>query len=421
LKVNKTQTFFIAAFDAAIRVAIGLGILLAPLTIVWIFENDPNVDWFVAFRAAADFWLVSHGTRLVVPAGEILGVVVPTFVVSLVPLGMTIWFARMYYTAGKRFLASSALWPGWLGGTLVMGALSLGISTLAFDPAIYPVTWQGLIFPTGLFFLFQFLGSVFGRPDELFDGDVLDQAPERDRIRRALNDFRLKLHWSIRSLVSPALRAGTSITLMLLMASAFSIAILIGFSWIDITRLYESVQVSVLGAIVLTAGQLALLPNIIIFGASWFTGVGFSIGVGSLISPLGSQVGPLPALPILGALPVGRLDFGMVAIGVVLVASFIATLSIRRSADEIRFEFATAWSAAVSLGLSIALVTSLQLGLLAVLASGAAGPGRLSLIGINPWLLMLISFIEVFVVATLAAFLSARPTDTSDTKPRAVN
>jgi hypothetical protein len=421
LKVNKTQTFFIAAFDAAIRVAIGLGILLAPLTIVWIFENDPNVDWFVAFRAAADFWLVSHGTRLVVPAGEILGVVVPTFVVSLVPLGMTIWFARMYYTAGKRFLASSALWPGWLGGTLVMGALSLGISTLAFDPAIYPVTWQGLIFPTGLFFLFQFLGSVFGRPDELFDGDVLDQAPERDRIRRALNDFRLKLHWSIRSLVSPALRAGTSITLMLLMASAFSIAILIGFSWIDITRLYESVQVSVLGAIVLTAGQLALLPNIIIFGASWFTGVGFSIGVGSLISPLGSQVGPLPALPILGALPVGRLDFGMVAIGVVLVASFIATLSIRRSADEIRFEFATAWSAAVSLGLSIALVTSLQLGLLAVLASGAAGPGRLSLIGINPWLLMLISFIEVFAVATLAAFLSARPTDTSDTKPRAVN
>ena len=419
--MSKPQTFFIAAFDAAIRVAIGLGVVLAPLTIVWIFENDPSVDWFVAFRAASDFWLVSHGTRLVVPAGEILGVVVPTFIVSLVPLGMTIWLARIYYNAGKRFLASSALWPGWLGGTLVMGASSLGISTLAFDPAIYPVTWQGVVFPTGLFMLFQFLGSVFGKPDELFDGDVLDQAPERDRIRRALNDFRLRLHWSIRSLIAPALRAGTSITVMLLMSSAFVIAGLIGFSWIDITRLYESVQVSVLGAIVLTAGQLVLLPNIIIFGAAWFTGVGFSIGAGSLISPLGAQVGPLPALPILGALPVGRLEFGMVAIGVVLLASFIATLSIRRSADEIRFEFATAWSAAISLGLSIAVVTSAQLGLLAVLASGSAGPGRLSQIGVNPWLLMLISFIEVFIVSTLAAFLSARPTDSSDPKPRAVN
>jgi len=419
--VNKTQTFFLAAFDAAIRVFLGLGILLAPLTIVWIFENDPDVDWFVAFRAASDFWLLSHGTRLVVPAGEILGVAVPTFVVSLIPLGMTIWLARLYFTAGKRFLASSALWPGWLGGTLVFGSASLGISTLAFDPAIYPVTWQGVLLPTALFFLFQFLGSVFGKPDELFDGDVLDQAPERDAIRRSLNDFRLKLHWSIRSLIAPALRAGTAITVMLLMVSAFVIALLIGFSWVDITRLYESVQVSFLGAILLTVGQLAILPNIIIFGAAWFTGVGFSIGTGSLISPLGSQVGPLPAVPVLGALPVGRLDFGMIAIVVVLLAAFVATLSIRRSADEIRFEFATAWSAAISLGASIALVTSLQLGVLALIASGGAGPGRLSEIGINPWLLILVSFIEVFVVATLAAFFSARPTDSSEPKPRAVN
>ena len=419
--MNKPQTFFIAAFDAAIRVALGLGVLLAPLTIVWIFENDPSIDWFVAFRAASDFWLLSHGTRLVIPAGEILGVAVPTFVVSLIPLGMTIWFARLYYTAGKRFLASSALWPGWLGGTLVFGAASLGISTLAFDPAIYPVTWQGVVFPTALFFVFQFLGSVFGRPDELFDGDVLDQAPERDAIRQSLNDFRLKLHWSIRSLIAPALRAGTAITVILLMVSAFAIAILIGFSWIDITRLYESVQVSVLGATVLTAGQLAVLPNIIVFGAAWFTGVGFAIGTGSLISPLGSQVGPLPAVPIFGALPVGRLDFGMIAIVVVLLAAFVATLSIRRSADEIRFEFATAWSAAISLGAAIALVTSLQLAVLAVIASGGAGPGRLSEIGINPYLLMLVSFVEVFVVSTLAAFFSARPTDSSAPKPRAVN
>ena len=419
--MNKPQTFFIAAFDAAIRVALGLGVLLAPLTIVWIFENDPSIDWFVAFRAASDFWLLSHGTRLVIPAGEILGVAVPTFVVSLIPLGMTIWFARLYYTAGKRFLASSALWPGWLGGTLVFGAASLGISTLAFDPAIYPVTWQGVVFPTALFFVFQFLGSVFGRPDELFDGDVLDQAPERDAIRQSLNDFRLKLHWSIRSLIAPALRAGTAITVILLMVSSFAIAILIGFSWIDITRLYESVQVSVLGATVLTAGQLAVLPNIIIFGAAWFTGVGFAIGTGSLISPLGSQVGPLPAVPIFGALPVGRLDFGMIAIVVVLLAAFVATLSIRRSADEIRFEFATAWSAAISLGAAIALVTSLQLAVLAVIASGGAGPGRLSEIGINPYLLMLVSFVEVFVVSTLAAFFSARPTDSSAPKPRAVN
>jgi hypothetical protein len=34
---------------------------------------------------------------------------------------------------------------------------------------------------------------------------------------------------------------------------------------------------------------------------------------------------------------------------------------------------------------------------------------------------MLVSFIEVFVVSTLAAFFSARPTESSSPKPRAVN
>jgi Family of unknown function (DUF6350) len=418
--VNKSQTFFIAALEAAILVAIGLGLVLVPLTLVWFLENNPEVDWLVAFRAAADFWLLSHGTGLVVPEGEILGLLVPAFVVTLVPLGMTIWLARSFYNAGKRFIAAKALWPGWLGGSLVYGAAALGISTAAYDSAIYPIAWQGVFFPTILFLVFQVLGSLFGQPDEIFDGDILDQAPERDRVRQALNSFRLKLHWSVRSIMGPAFRAGTAITVMLLMVSAFTIAVLIALSWIDITRLYESVQVSILGAVVLTLGQLALIPNLVIYGASWLTGVGFSIGAGSLISPLGSQVGPLPAIPVLGALPVGQLEFGMVSIAVVLLAAFIATLLIRKSADEIRFEFATAWTAAISLGLSIAFVTAAQMGLLAFIASGSAGPGRLAQVGVSPWVLALVVFAQVGVVSTLAAFYSARPVEDKPAKSKKV-
>ena len=414
--MNKRQTFFIAALEAAILVAISLGVVLVPLSLVWLLENNPDVDWLVAFRAAADFWLLSHGTGLVVPEGEILGLLVPAFVVTLVPLGMTIWLARSFYNAGKRFLAARSLWPGWLGGALVYGAAALGISTAAYDSTIYPVAWQGVFFPTILFLTFQILGSVFGQPDEIFEGDVIDASPERDRILGALNSLRLKLHWSIRSIMGPAFRAGTAITVMLLMVSAFTVAVLIAISWIDITRLYESVQVSFLGAVVLTIGQLALIPNLVIYGAAWFTGVGFSIGTGSLFSPLGSQVGPLPTIPVLGALPVGQLEFGMISIVVVLLAAFIATLAIRKSADEIRFEFATAWTAAISLGLSIALVSALQMALLATIASGSAGPGRLVQIGVSPWLLALVVFIEVGVVATLAAFYSARPVEDKPAK-----
>ena len=407
--MNKRQTFFIAALEALILVAISLGLVLVLLTLVWFLENNPEVDWIVTFRAASDFWLLSHGAGLVVPEGEILGILVPAFMVTLVPLGMTIWLARSFYNAGKRFIAARSLWPGWLGGSLVYGSAALGISTAAYDSAIYPIAWQGVFFPTVLFIFFQVLGSLFGQPDEIFEGDILDQAPERDRVRQALNSFRLRLHWSVRSIMGPAFRAGTAITVMLLMVSAFTIAVLIAMNWIDITRLYESVQVSILGAVVLTLGQLALIPNLVIYGASWLTGVGFSIGSGSLISPLGSQVGPLPAIPVLGALPVGQLEFGMVSIAVVLLAAFIATLLIRKSADEIRFEFATAWTASISLGLSIAFVTATQMGLLAFIASGSAGPGRLTQVGVSPWQVALVVFVEVGVVSTLAAFFSARP------------
>jgi ABC-type branched-subunit amino acid transport system permease subunit len=99
----------------------------------------------------------------------------------------------------------------------------------------------------------------------------------------------------------------------------------------------------------------------------------------------------------------------MIVILVPLVAAFVATLAVRKSASDIRFEFASAWSAAISLGLAIGLVAALEMGALAVLASGGFGPGRLQTIGVNPALLMAVVFVESAVVATLAAFSIARP------------
>jgi hypothetical protein len=59
--------------------------------------------------------------------------------------------------------------------------------------------------------------------------------------------------------------------------------------------------------------------------------------------------------------------------------------------------------------------------LLATLASGGAGPGRLATIGVNPWLLGIVSFIEIAIVSTLAAFFSARPQESELPKARKVS
>ena len=111
----------------------------------------------------------------------------------------------------------------------------------------------------------------------------------------------------------------------------------------------------------------------------------------------------------ISALPIGELSFGTIALLVPLVGAFLATILIRRHADAIRFEFASAWSAAITLGLSIAVVSAVEMGLLALLASGGVGPGRLQEIGVNPLLVAGVVFVQVAVVSILAAFFSARP------------
>ncbi|MEN9955620.1 MAG: hypothetical protein RLY34_427 [Actinomycetota bacterium] len=407
--MNRRLTFLIAAFEALVVAGIGIGILLAPLTVVWLFENEPTIDWLVPFRASADVWLMAHGTRLVVPAGMFGSSEVPAFVISMIPLGLSALIAFLSVRLGKKLTTALELWPAWVAGTLVYGAVSLFLSTAAYNEFAYPVTWQGTFFPPSFFLFFVVLGSLFGKRQAFGEAADIPDSAERVWLRNWAQRKFNNLHWAIRAVSAPALRAGTGVVAILLGVSSIFIAGMLAINWIQVIRLYEGLQVSFLGGFMVTAGQIAVLPNLVVLGASWLTGVGFQFGAGSLISPVATVVGPLPALPVTSALPIGELSFGMIAIMVPLVGAFVATIMIRRHADAIRFEFASAWSAAITLGLSIALVASVEMGLLALLASGGIGPERLQEIGVSPLLVAGVLFVEVAAVSILAAFFSARP------------
>jgi Family of unknown function (DUF6350) len=392
-----------AAFEAVMVAAIGVGILLAPMTVIWLVENDPTIDWFVAFRTSADIWMLAQGAHLVVAAGALGSSQIPAFVITILPLGFTALLGYLSFRLGRRMSAAPELWPGWFGAVIAYGAISLGLSTAAYDPAVYPVTWQGTKLPPLFFFFFLAIGSLTG-PLRLGQ-----ESRERAATVVWLESKWNNVGWAIRALAAPAIRGGSAVVAMLIGLSALSISLLLSVNWITVTRLYESLHVSVLGGSTVTIGELALLPNLVIYGAAWFTGLGFSIGTGSSISPIGSAVGPMPGIPFLGAIPAGQIGLGFAAVAVPLIAAFVATIAIKKHADEIRFEFASAWTAAISLGLSVGLVAALEMGVLAALASGSAGPGRLETVGVNPFILAGIVFVETSVVSILAAFFSARP------------
>ena len=64
--MNRTLIALLAALESFLAVAIGVGISLIPLSIMWAARLDLDIGWEVFWRASADIWLVGHGVDLTI-------------------------------------------------------------------------------------------------------------------------------------------------------------------------------------------------------------------------------------------------------------------------------------------------------------------------------------------------------------------
>jgi hypothetical protein len=194
---------------------------------------------------------------------------------------------------------------------------------------------------------------------------------------------------------------------LIIAASAVVFAVVLAVRFGTVVGLYEQLQSGILGAVALTIGQLALLPNAIIWCASWLVGPGFAVGTGSSIGPVGTQVGPIPALPLFGVMPQGALTLGFLGLLVPVLAGFAAgTLARRRmpATDAVQAGSGRLVLIAVGAGL----VAGIELGLLAWWSSGAIGPGRLHDAGPNPWLVAACTAAAVGIPAIVGILTAGR-------------
>ena len=99
---------------------------------------------------------------------------------------------------------------------------------------------------------------------------------------------------------------------------------------LNLTRVIEP---GIFGGLVLLLGQLLYLPNIAVATLSYISGAGISIGEGSLLSPFSHRIDEIPAIPLLGALPVTNqflvlfLSIFIVGIGAVISRYGLQTYS----------------------------------------------------------------------------------------------
>jgi len=194
---------------------------------------------------------------------------------------------------------------------------------------------------------------------------------------------------------------------MVLGASSVLVTVLLAVNYARVVGLYESLQAGVLGAVALTIGQLALLPNAVVWTASWLAGPGFAIGAGSTVAPAGSTIGPIPALPLLGILPQGTAEFAFVGLLVPLLAGFAAGYLTRARLARRSRPIASAGRLTM-IGIGIGCFAGVVIGLLAWFSAGAMGPGRLVDAGPNGWLVGLAVGAEVAVGALIGMFAARR-------------
>jgi hypothetical protein len=183
-------------------------------------------------------------------------------------------------------------------------------------------------------------------------------------------------------LIRPALpahvRAGARGAVAALAVYVGAGALLVGGSLVmhasDVMRLSRQLGGGLSGVPVLVLGILCV-PNAAVAGAAYLAGPGFAVGTGATFTAFSSSHGVLPAFPILGALPTGD-GANAVVLTWVVVSLLGAGLVAARVAGH------TEGARGVAVAVAVA---GCGMALLAWLAGGAIGSGRLSIIGASPW------------------------------------
>ncbi|RNE64004.1 cell division protein PerM [Cryobacterium tepidiphilum] len=407
--MNRITTVLLAALEGLIVAAIGLGVALVPLTILWAAQFNLAIDWFVFWRAAVDVWLLGNGADLTVHLGDpVVGTLgLPAagapFPITIALLGFAALAAALGVRTGRR-AAESHHRPVGVTASIATYAVVAALLTLSADGGgvVQPAPLQGIVLPTLVFGAGVVFGAWALRPRTATG----EPAPRDDQPAGRIRSRFEALDENTRHAIQAALRGGAAVCAAVIAVSALAVTVLVLAQYGTVIGLYETVQAGVAGGIALTVAQLAFLPNLVVWAAAWFVGPGFALGEGSSVSPLGTALGPVPGVPILGILPHGTLGYGFLGLLVPVLAGFVcawlAGQRMPRSSPEpgLGLQLAT--------GFGIGLVAAVLLGLLAWWSGGALGPGRLSVVGPNPFLVAGLAFVEVGIAASLGAIAARR-------------
>ncbi|WP_157237126.1 cell division protein PerM [Promicromonospora sukumoe] len=355
---------------AAQALVLSLAVVVLPAVVAYLVGNatltsapetaDDGVQVRSAIDVATGLWLLGHGVPLTADA----------VTVTLAPLGIAALALFATYASAKRFAATSV--RAWAAGAVTYAVGTTGVALLAGSA---PGWSLALAPPAGL--VMGGLGTGLGilaRPDAPTPAEIGERA---EALVRRFTGFDL-----LPATLRLGLRGGALAVAFLTGGAALLVA-----AWALAGRATSSDIVTALepgwtGGVVFAVAQLALLPNLLLWALAWIAGPGFAVGEGTSFTPFGTVSGPLPAVPLLGALPGEDWANPVSAwVPVLVVACGVAAgVFVWRRLEPSLVRWAdVGWV----LG-GIVLVPGLFVLLGQWAAAGAVGPGRLSQIGADP-------------------------------------
>jgi hypothetical protein len=372
-------------FESAQAAVISAVLVVLPLVAVWWAGGFQNRTPDALAQLAGQAWLIIHGVPLALMFNDgPSSASVQSGTLSLVPLGLILIPFLLSWRAGRRLARASytdQLWQALLGALAVYAAAGLGTAFVCSIPEARANVLLGALIPL----LPVGLGLLIGARREARSWGRLIGVDAAEWIAKTSQHSR----WA-GSYLWAALRAGLVALATALALSAVLLAVDIVAHWADIADVYEGLKSGAVGGAALTLAQLGFGPNLVIWTLAWASGAGFALGVGSSVSPLGTLVAPVPAIPVLGALPAGQLSWGVVAMIIPVLGGVLGGWWFLREGEnhfdewlsiKVRARWFTASASTLVLGAVVGAAAAVLAGALAWLAHGSAGIGRLTDLG----------------------------------------
>lgn len=336
---------------------------------------NADVVWPRAVAVGAALWLMGHGAMLQV--GDA--------VVSIVPLGITALALFACYASARRSArASLSAWAAGIGGYAAIVAVTV-LATGSVGPM-----------GAGAASVVRLSAGVL-----VIAAVGLGTGMVRARSLRELT----RPWWSrLPPTVRTSVVGGTLVT-----ASLVGVAAVVTGVWALAGRaatgdVIDGLGLDTLGGVLFALAQLALVPNLVLWAVAWLAGPGFAVGAGTVFSPDQVVSGPLPAVPMLGALPPPGSEGGVLrwVPVVVVLAGALAGWWLHR-----RTEVTVPWQPFANVA-ATALAAGVLTGAGCVLAGGSAGPGRLGVVGASA-LVVGLAVAGLTAVGALATAVPSEP------------